>query len=482
MSWVDRTLAGLFPSYQLRRLEAKRITNAYESAQPSRLHKAKKEGRGPNLPVGEATKPIREQVRYLEQNTDIVNGALDVLVANIVGPGVKPEPQVKNRAGELLEDVNLQLSELWDDWAKRPEVTWQHDERSAQRMLARSWLRDGEVLYQHVLGARERFDHGTEVPYSYEMIECDLLPVGYTDESKLIVQGVELNAWRRPVAYHVYKTIPDDSLSVAMLAQHTKRMPADRVEHIKHVKRINQVRGVSVFASVLRRLADVEEIDESERVAARIAASLGFYVKKGEPMMYVAPAENDDGYREMDFQPGMFFDDLEPGEELGTFGSNRPNNEIIPFRDAQIRSMASGIGVSFSSLSKNYNGTYSAQRQELVEQALIYRMLWSYFISRSEMPKWERFVLAAQASGGITLPRDTDLRSVCCAAYSPVAMPWIDPLKEAKAWIDLNAAGFESKEHINRQRGRDPREVERQLQREGQTNAQPQSAAARSHR
>lgn len=477
MSWYAKFLAGTFPDYQMRRMRAQQVTNAYESAKPGRTHKAKRESRGANLPVGEAAKPIREQVRYLEQNTDIINGALDVLCANVVGAGIRPEPQVRNQSGELLEDFNTELADLYTEWSRRPEVTWEHDEASAQRLMARSLFRDGEVFYQHLTGTVRGLDHGTEVPYSYEMIEGDLIPLDLTDTRRKIVQGVEMNAWRRPVAYHLFKSNPNDLYSLDQMLENTKRVPAARMQHIKIMRRINQVRGISLFASVLRRLADIEEIDESERVAARIAAALAFYIKKGEPMTYAPPADNEDGYRELEFRPGMVFDDLEPGEDMGSIGSNRPNNELIPFRQEQLRSAAGATMTSYSSLSKNYNGTYSAQRQELVEQSVIYRMVWSYFVARAEMPKWSNFIRAARLARVIEVPGDVDERTLLTPMYSPPALPWIDPMKEAAAWEKLNASKFESREHIIRSRGRDPREVERQLARE-QNNAQAESEDA----
>jgi capsid protein len=84
------------------------------------------------------------------------------------------------------------------------------------------------------------------------------------------VQGVELNSWGRPRAYHIYKNHPGDGLTYS---SDTKRVSADRMFHLKLVKRLHQVRGVSVFASTLARFDDIKEIDESERVAARVAAA-----------------------------------------------------------------------------------------------------------------------------------------------------------------------------------------------------------------
>ncbi len=57
---------------------------------------------------------------------------------------------------------------------------------------------------------------------------------------------------------------------------------------------------------------------------------------------------------------------------------------------------AAGMGTSYSSLSKNYNGTYSAQRQELVEQYGAYGVLSMEFIHQLARPITERFVAMAR--------------------------------------------------------------------------------------
>jgi capsid protein len=59
-------------------------------------------------------------------------------------------------------------------------VTWQHDWASAQRLLARSWFRDGDVFAQLVQGNVSNIDHGTTIPLSLEMIEADLVPFEYS--------------------------------------------------------------------------------------------------------------------------------------------------------------------------------------------------------------------------------------------------------------------------------------------------------------
>lgn len=466
MPWYGKFLAGVAPEYQLRRLRALTMTRmAYEAAKTTRTNRAKKETRGPNAAVVYDAKSLRHQARHFEQNSDIVVGALDVLVANTIGSGIRPEPMVKDTDGNLLEDVNTRLVTLWTDWARRPEVTWTLDEFSAQRLAARSFFRDGEVLRQDIVGRNAFLDHGTLVPYSYELIEADLLNDLKNDPAMNIVQGVEMNAWGRPIAYHILKNLQND---LAPAIADSKRVSADNIVHLKLVRRIRQARGVTVFAAVMKRLADIDDIDESERIAARVAAAMASYIKKGDPAIYSPPADDsEEGERELDLYPGMIFDDLRPGEDIGTIASNRPNNALIPYMDYQLRRFAGGVGTSFSSTAKNYNGTYSAQRQELVEQRVIYQMMWNYFVECSERPKWQRFVEAARLANLVEIPATVDPESIADCDFAQVPMPWIQPEQEANAMVTLIDAEIESRSHFVRSRGRDPREVRRQIEQEG---------------
>lgn len=470
MSWFDRVIVGaIAPGLAVRRLRAKaalKVLAEYELSGPSRLRKVRTGKRSANVENERSVEAYRANARHLEQNHDIAKGALDILVANTVGSGIQPEPQVELVDGEPAEDLNRQLLEYWDDWIHTPEVTHQHDYYSLQRLLTRSWLRDGEVFGQKLIGTIAGLDHGTVVPMSLEGLEADFVPVGFSDEARGIVQGVELNTWGRPRAYHVYRRHPGERFQSA---DELKRVPADRVFHLKVATRLHQVRGMSVFASALARIDDLKEIDESERVAARVAAAMAAYIKKGTPDLYTPQPISSDGtrsLRQMEFVPGMIFDDLLPGEEIGTIAPNRPNNALIPFRDSQLRSAASGFGTSYSSLSKNYNGTYSAQRQEMVEQYVAYRILSSQLVYRLCQPVWDAFIMAAIASGLIRAGRDVNQATLYNAAHTLPPMPWIDPLKEAQANQIDEERGYKSRSRIIRERGMNPDQTNREIKRD----------------
>jgi len=456
--WLDRAVAYFAPRAALERSRARALLAYYEAARPGRFRKARREAGSPNQAPGRDARSLREQARHLEQNLDLARGVLAVLVANVVGAsGIGIEPQPRTRDGELIEPLARDLERLLRDWAKRPEVTWELDWAGVQRIAARAWLRDGEVLAQLLSGPVRGLEHGTAVPFSLELIEADLLPLDYSDGER-ILQGVERNAWGRPVAYHLLKRHPQE-LGRMPGAADVKRVPAGRVRHLKLVDRIGQVRGVSVFAAVLTRLEDLKDYEESERIAAKVAASMAAYIKKGTPDLYDPDADESDEPRELTFRPGMIFDDLLPGEEIGTIDTTRPNAQLEPHRKGQLRAAAAGVGCTYSSLAKDYDGTYSSQRQELIEGYAHYAVLASEFVARFVRPVYERLVATAVLSGAVDVPSDADPLSIADALYVPPQMPWIDPLKEAKAWRELERGGYASGPEIVRRRGQNPRDV-----------------------
>ena len=480
MTTYSKFLAGVFPDYAMKRVRALRVTAAYESAKPSRNNNIKREARGANDSSRESAVSLREAARYQEENNDIAKGALDILVNRTVGMGIIPEFMVEKQNGDLYEEINEQLSELYDDWCRRSEVTWRDDERSAQRLAARTFFRDGEVFAQHLLGNTRGLTHGSKVPYSYELMEPDMLPMHNHNESKNIHSSIEMNGWGRATKYHVLKTRPESHAMTSRIirtSDETRPILASRMSHISIRRRIRQVRGVSVFAVVLKRLADIDEIDETERVAARIAAAMALVITKGDPTLYQPPGSDDeDEAREIEINPGTIIDDLMPGEDVKSFASNRPNNQLIPFKSSQFKAAAAGLGVGASSMSKDYNGNYSSQRQELVEQHDHYGVVWQYIVERFEREKVENFIRATtMMPGRIMLPDDAKRDSLYRVNFSRPAMPWIQPLQEAKAWQALTESGFESTSGVIRSRGGNPRQVKKQRDREERNNQESTS-------
>lgn len=458
---IDRTLAVLAPAWARKRFQNRHAVQAlYEAAEPGRLRKRNARPGSGDVSVGRAGTRIRDSARDLEENYDIATGALDVLVANTVGTGVFPLPMGKDPGGEPAEEFNRTIIKLWRNWTRDADVSGDQELSAWQALFFRSVFRDGEAFCRTLTGrvaGIERPQRG-QVPFWVQGIEADFVPLGLNDPKRNMIHGIERDKWGRPKIYHVFKQHP----AGLQASQETMPINASDMIHAKVIKRLGQVRGVSLFHSIINRLDDIKDSDESERVAARVAAAMAVVIKKGDPQDYTAPGESDENVRTMSIRPGMVMDDLLPGEDISTIHSNRPNNMLIEFRQDMIRSVAAGFGASFSSLSKNYSGTYSAQRQELVEQYAIYGVLWNAFVRPASWRIYRKFVDAAIAANLVKTGGVDPLTVYDCKQSRP-PLVWIDPIKEAKGLEKLRSMNWKSDSQIIAAAGDEPEETWRQI-------------------
>ncbi|MFZ7135511.1 phage portal protein [Avibacterium avium] len=460
MNFLEKTIAALSPQWAAKRSKSRYVLNTYEAALPSRTHKANRDGQGANVNVRQSAVSLREQARALDQNHDIVIGILDKLEERVIGSkGIHIEPQPLMKNGDVHKGLAEQIRKLWSEWSIKPEVTGLYTRPALERILLRTWLRDGEVFVQLVKGKVPGLVHSSQVPFSLEALEPDFVPMNTDVAKENLLQGVYLNAWRKPTGYQVYLDNPQES---EKFYDKVKTVSAENMLHLAFRKRLHQIRGVSMLHGVIVRLADLKEYEESERVAARIAAAMTLYIKKGDAQLYDTEDTNESGERLFDIAPGAVIDDLKPGEDIGLINSNRPNTNLESFRNGQLRATAAGTRSSYSSIARDYNGTYSAQRQELVESFEGYAVLQDTFVAAISRPIYREWLKIAIATQAIQVPADVDPDSLFNAVYSGPVMPWIDPIKEANAWKERIKGGLATESQAIRASGNNPAEVKRQ--------------------
>ncbi len=430
----------------------------YEAVQPSNYRpKRGAQASGDQL-MQDAGDRLRNQSRYLEENHDLMVAVYDDLINNVIGTGAYIQPMVKLKNGDLARETNAQLAEAYEVWSEYPEASGEHGWSAAQRLSARYYFRDGELFYQMI--GKSTFRYRTPVPFVLELIEPDYIPFWLIDETRNITHGIERNAYGAATAFHVLEHHPGDNVyySGTQLGE-TRRISAQRMRQVKFTRRLAQARGVPIAHSIIERLRDVKDYEESERIAAKVAASIAVAIEKDAAMEGI---QVEGGKRNLELEPGAIFD-LNPGESVETIGQNRPNEKLIDFRNAMLRAVAGGTGTRFSAIARDYGGTYSSQRQELVEGAVGYRASFAYLRDKFYKPIWRRFVEQAVFSGVVQVERGVDLRTLTRAEFRPPALPWIDPSKEATAWKILREARLESAAEIARMRGRDPQRIAEEL-------------------
>ena len=456
------------PRYALKRQLARmQLERLYKAAAPSNARSTPRDWRSGDGVMDQARAKLRQWGRHLDENHDLTHSILNQL--SYQASQIEIEPRVLTRRGDAAVAINEQIKALWLKHRDQLDAAGQMPWCVLASTVARTWFRDGEVFAQHMMGTAAAYP--TELRYMIEAHEPDFVPYEMNSDAPRIVHGIELNSLGRAVAYHLYRTHPGDSVS-AFASMQTLRIPADQITHLKLTKRLGQKRGASVLAPAVGRLADINDYEESERLAAKIASSLCAAITRGADFVNTTTAiDPQSGERPMELQPGVIFDNLAPGERVEVLDTNRPNTGLSDFRKAMLRAATAGIGVSYSSATHDYDGTYSSQRQELVEARAGYDYMRAHFVSGFLRPVWSRFMQAVQVGDLVSLAGADPKTLANFEAIAPPA-PWIDPQKEARADEIAINAGIESRHGVIRRRGGDPKRVDDERDEPRQANEQ----------
>lgn len=443
-------------------------TNSYEVAKTSKYRKAPARSGSGDASSGAAESKLRDWARWLDENHDIVTGALDKLTNFIVGAGISIEPMIRNRRGELIPRVNDQIrNAILDEssrgsWSRDVNVTGEYTRGEQEWMVCRTWLRDGEVLARKV---SRRSSRGA-LPYQVQTIEGDHLPFELirgqsSGGTQGIVHGIEKDEWGRPVRFHLYRQHPGDIYlrNAGLIAGDIVPVSAMEIEHLKFCRRVGQTRGVPFFHSAIKRLDDVADYEDSHRIAARVAANVLGAIKRAPDM--IGTYDGSDDEREWAMEHGQILADMLPGEAMEWFKPEAPNPDATPFLDDQLRRAASGFGIGYSTFSGKYDKSFSAARQEQSENWPNVEKLRAQFVSDFVRPaEYEPALDAAILAGLVRIPREADPATIYAADYRGPARPTIDDEKQARADQTTLETRTDSRYGRIRERGRDPVKVD----------------------
>lgn len=383
--------------------------------------------------------PLARRARYLAANNPLAASAVEAWVSALVGTGIKP--QSAHAVANIRAALNLSF-EAWTDDADADGLT---DFYALQAVMVRRMVIDGEafaLLIDDDAGLRLRLIDAEQVDASLNRSLAD---------GGRIVQGVEFDAAGRRIAYHVLPERP--GLAFAALSLTPQRVPAENIAHVFKPEVPGQVRGVSWFAPVMLRLADLDSWRDAQLVRQKVAAMLAGFVTSpdgsGQPF---------DGEAEPlntlvgGLEPGTL-KFLEPGQDI-TFSS--PANigaEVIDFAKVTEREIAVGLGLPASTLTGDLSDVnYSSIRAGLVEFRRRVEALQHGVVAFQMLrPIWRRWAAAEVLSGRIRTTIDAALP----VKFITPKTQWVDPAKDVAAELEAIAGGLMSRREAVTSRGVD---------------------------
>ena len=419
-----------------------------------------------------ALKELRNRSRDLSMNNEYARRYFELLKVNVIGEnGVFYQSKAADSLGQLDQSGNQAVENAFKLWGRYsyPTVCGKMSWIDVQKLAIELLAKDGEAfLIKH----RSPDFHDS---FALEFIEADQVDETYNkrlENGNEIRMGIEVNKFGRPVAYHILTYHPGDyDFSSQRREKKYNRVVADKVIHLYKQLRPGQTRGEPWLAPAIPAIKQLGAFREAAVVNARVGASkMGFFKVAGGDGFVADDYENTSPIIQAD--PGSFHT-LPAGVDFTALEPAFPSNEFDTFHKSILRGIASGLGVSYTSLSNDLEATsYSSIRQGALEERDFYKNMTSFMIQHFIKPIYDAWLGAAMEINSFGIPLKQYDRFAVAAEFRGRGFSWVDPLKEMNAAVTGLKNGILSLGHVAGQYGMDTEELLSQIARDKKLSEQ----------
>ena len=401
---------------------------------------------------------IRERARDLTRNNPHSSKFINLLKQNVIGSGIKLQNKAQDSNGTFDTYANTEIEKAFLEWSKHGncDTTGTMSFVDVQKLIIASVATDGEVFVRVVKNYKNNFK------FALQIIESDHLDEQFNDVGKNIRMGIERDKWGSPIAYHLYKNHPTD---YEMGSNQRVRVPADEIIHIYRKDRPSQSRGISWFHSVMNDLKMYDGFAEAALVEKRLTASkMGFY-KRPQGEEYYGDDTDTDGNIINEATPAQF-EILPEGWDFEAFDPKSGNDNFADFGKAILRNIASGLNISYTSLTNDLEGVnYSSIRAGLLDERDAYKSIQKWLIEVFMTRVFSEWLDTQLVYQNIKLPL-SKFEKFNNPMFIARGFAWVDPLKDTKANTEAIANGLKTATQVLSEQGLDIEEVYQQLAKE----------------
>jgi len=455
-----------FKKYERKIQNLERMLRSFAAAKKSRLTDDwKTTSQSINEEIFGDLDRLRNRSRDLSLNNGYARKYLNMVKSGVVGPnGFTLQVRSRDDNGDLDEEANEKIETAWKKWTKPENFTVRKTLSffDVQNMFAETLPRDGEFLIRIIRGFRNSFG------FALQPIDIDFLDIKFNDKLRngnTISMSIEYDEWSTPVAYHLLKRHPGSFRTAVESDQDRIRIPADQIIHCFVSSRASQTRGFPFMHASMLTLNHIDAYQEGELVAARVAANkMGFFESEnGED--YVPDAVEEDGTLITEAEPGIF-EQLPAGTKFTSFEPEHPAGNYDPFIKSNLRSISSGLDVSYHSLAQDLESVnFSSLRAGTLAERDTWRSLQTFtrehLLSRI-YNEWLPFALLTQ---DLNLPIEK-IDKFRVHWFQPRSFDWVDPKKDVEANILELQNGLKSRSDIIAEKGRDIKETFEKISKE----------------
>ncbi|MBN9568987.1 MAG: phage portal protein [Alphaproteobacteria bacterium] len=445
---MDRALAAVAPRAAAKRYAARvsiaNLRRGYEGAQKGRQTDGwKTSSTAADTEIGAAGAILRDRMRDLVRNNALATQAVQVLVNNIVGYGIRPRAASSNKA------LNKKVDKLFEQWSKRADAHGHTDFYGLQVLAVREMIEGGDLFaVKRPLRGREA---AGAVPLQVELREADHLDASKfleEYEGRRIKQGIEYDRAGRRQAYWMYPDHPGD-VSLAFSSRlDSVRVPSDMVAHLFERQRV-QSRGVPWGTPALTALRDLGDWQIAEMVRKKTESCMVGIVFGDDQELSATPTIKDDQGRTIEqFEPGLIA--YASGGKDIKFNQPSATPGIREWNLVQMHIIAAGFRIPYALMTGDLSqANFSSSRAGLNEfRRMVEQVQWQIIIPMFCDRIWDWFIDAAFTAGLIST---ADVP----AEWAPPKFESVNPWQDAQTDLLEVRAGFATVPQMTAKRGYD---------------------------
>lgn len=369
--------------------------------------------------------------------------------------------EFQSKIGDKAKD--RQVEDWFREWSKAAncDVAGRHSFQRMIRLARGRVLVDGDVGIIRLRDGRLQACEGDRIR---SPTEGSFLEKANPNARELladlenVTHGVRTNRAGKALAYYVHnRGRASDFMGMPQTFFFDRVVGAQNLYLYGNFDRFDQIRGVSLYASVLNDLRDIYEGKTYALAKMKVSQLFAFAVMRGgdAPM---APTEATDSSAadprnwkyKIDFGRGPAYMEFDPNDKPEFLETSSPSSEFQSFMATVIAVCLKAFDIPYSFFAEDFTN-YSGARQAMLqyEQACE--------VKRRDVVELLDWIISWRLALAVI---DGELPGISLEELNwlwiPSAMPWIDPLKEFNADAGSVEQGFESTiEVIKRRTGRD---------------------------
>jgi len=360
---------------------------------------------------------LRERSRDLVRNAPLATGAINTVVTNAVGQGLKLQARIDRETLRLDDEP----AEKWESKTEREWQIWSESQEcdigrtmnfaAIQELAFRQTLENGDVFT--IMPRLKRGDF----PYllKLQVIEADrVCNQANKPNSETLSGGVEKDSYGAPVNYHILKQHPGNMYAQKLMEWNIvpafgAKTGTRNVIHLFRPLRPGQSRGVPYLAPVIESLKQLDRYTEAELMAAVISGMFTVFVETERGTadfgQFMPTSETGAQASDEDYKLGNgAIIGLAPGEKVNTANPGRPNQAFDPFVKAILQQIGTALEIPYEVLIQHFSSSYSASRAALLEAWRFFRNRRAWLAQNFCQLVYENWLAEAIALGRIQAP------------------------------------------------------------------------------